>query len=42
VTKVDNSKHISKVAGLKLPFMPSCIELIICLHYFCKKIVIES
>jgi hypothetical protein len=41
VPKVDNPKHIPKVAGLKLPFMPSCIELRIYLHYFCKKIVIE-
>jgi hypothetical protein len=42
VPKVNNPKHIPKVAGLKLPFMPSCIEFRIYLHYFCKKIVIES
>ena len=42
VPKVDNPKHIPKVAELKLPFMSSCIELRIYLYYFFKKIVIES
>jgi hypothetical protein len=42
VPKDDNPKHIPKAAGLKLAFMPSCIELRIYLHYFCKKVVIES
>jgi hypothetical protein len=37
VPMVDNPKHIPKVARLKLPFIPSCIELRIYLHYFCKK-----
>jgi hypothetical protein len=36
--KVSNLKRILKVAGLKLPFMTSCIELRIYLHYFCKKL----
>jgi hypothetical protein len=38
VPKVNNPKHIPRVAGLKLPFMRSCIELRIYLHYFCKKL----
>jgi hypothetical protein len=38
VPKVDNPKHIPNVAGPKLAFMPSCIELRIYLHYFCKKL----
>jgi hypothetical protein len=38
VPKVDNPKHIPKAAGLKLAFMPSCIELRVYLHYFCKKL----
>jgi hypothetical protein len=37
VPKVSNPKCILKVSGLKLPFMTSCIELRIYLHYFCKK-----
>jgi hypothetical protein len=36
--KVSNPKRILKVARLKLPFMASCIELRIYLHYFCKKL----
>jgi hypothetical protein len=40
--KVSKPKRIPKVAGLKLPFMTSCIELRIYLHYFLQKIVIES
>lgn len=35
--RVNNPKHIPKVARLKLPFMPSCIELRIYLHYFLQK-----
>jgi hypothetical protein len=42
VPKVNNPKHIPRVARMKLPFMLSCIELRIYFHYFCKKIVIES
>jgi hypothetical protein len=38
VPKVNSPQHILKVAGLKLRFMPSCIELRKCLHYFCKKL----
>jgi hypothetical protein len=38
VPKVSKPKHIPKIAGLKLPFMISCIELIIYLHYFCKRL----
>jgi hypothetical protein len=34
--KVSNPKRFPKVAGLKLPFMTSCIELRIYLHYFAK------
>jgi hypothetical protein len=36
--KVNKPKRIPKVAGLKLPFMTSCIELRIYLHYFCKRL----
>jgi hypothetical protein len=36
--KVSKPKRIPKVAGLKLPFMTSCIELRIYLHYFCKRL----
>jgi hypothetical protein len=36
--KVSNPKRIPKIAGLKLPFKTSCIELRIYLHYFCKKL----
>jgi hypothetical protein len=38
VPKVSKSKRIPKVAGLKLLFMTSCIELRISLHYFCKRL----
>jgi hypothetical protein len=38
VPKVDNPKNIPKVAEMKLPFKPSCIELRKYLHYFCKKL----
>jgi hypothetical protein len=38
VPKVDSPPHILKVAGLKLPFMPSCIELREYLYYSCKKL----
>jgi hypothetical protein len=37
-TKVSKSKRIPKVAGLKLLFMTSCIELRISLYYFCKRL----
>jgi hypothetical protein len=36
--KVSKPKRIPKVAGVKLPFMTSCIELRIYLHYFCKRL----
>jgi hypothetical protein len=35
--KISKPKRIPKVAGLKLLFMTSCIELRISLHYICKK-----
>ena len=38
VSKVDSPQHIPKVAGPKLPFMPSCIELREYLYYSCKKL----
>jgi hypothetical protein len=38
VPKVDSPPHIPKVAGPKLPFMPSCIELREYLYYSCKKL----
>jgi hypothetical protein len=38
VPKVDNPKHISKVAEMKLLFKPSCIELKKYLYYLCKKL----
>jgi hypothetical protein len=38
VPKFNNLEHIPKVAELKIPFMPSCVELRIYLHYFCKKL----
>jgi hypothetical protein len=38
VLKVDSPKHIPKVAEMKLPFKPSCIELRKYLHYLCKKL----
>jgi predicted nucleic acid-binding Zn-ribbon protein len=38
VPKVSKPKRIPKVAGLKLPFMTSYIELRIYSHYFCKKL----
>jgi hypothetical protein len=36
--KVSKPKCIPKVAGLKLLFMTSCIELRISLYYFCKRL----
>jgi predicted nucleic acid-binding Zn-ribbon protein len=36
--KVSKPKRIPKVAGVKLLFMISCIELRISLHYFCKRL----
>jgi hypothetical protein len=36
--KISKPKRIPKVAGLKLLFMTSCIELRISLHYFCKRL----
>jgi hypothetical protein len=38
VPKVDNPKHIPEVAEMKLPFLPSCIELRGYLYYFCKEL----
>jgi hypothetical protein len=36
--KISKPKRIPKVAGMKLLFMSSCIELRISLHYFCKRL----
>jgi hypothetical protein len=36
--EVNESKCILKVAGLKLPFMTSCIKLRLYLHYFCNRL----